>query len=209
MTEDAGQGETLAQRIRKRIEEEKEQKANSQTTNQPPAAPISPGDQELIDRLSKRVVGIAHDMVERLGGNIDGLRQLVTNLQESGLQKNRKEVIDALLQIGLSPHSWRQNPQAYFVQSYFNNLLDQLTEEYGEAALHQHLIEELTTYADRYENSKNGQPNNSTMIYSNKKLALAFKSGIIVVDPGGMPEERKAEILRSFEEQIVEKPEKH
>jgi hypothetical protein len=53
MTEDAGQGETLAQRIRKRIEEEKAQKANSHAISQPPAAPISPGDQELIDRLSE------------------------------------------------------------------------------------------------------------------------------------------------------------
>lgn len=69
MSDAAGQGETLAQRIRKRIEEEKEQKANDQAINQPPAQPISPSDQELIDRLSERVAGIAHDMVERLSAN--------------------------------------------------------------------------------------------------------------------------------------------
>ncbi len=209
MTEGAGQGETLAQRIRKRIEEEKEQKANNQAINQPLATPISPSDQELIDRLSKRVAGIAHDMVERLGGNIDGLRQLVSNLKESGLQKNRPQIVLAIVQTGLAPRSWRQNPEAHAVQSYLNNLIEQLAEKYGETALNQHLVEEFSSYADRYENSKSGQPNNSTLTYSNKNLALAFKRAMLIVDQDGMTEERKAEILKSLEEQIVEKTEKN
>lgn len=66
MTEDAGNEETLAQRLRKRIAQDRQEE---KAINQPPAAPISPSDQELIDRLSERVVGIAHDMVERLGAN--------------------------------------------------------------------------------------------------------------------------------------------
>lgn len=67
MTEDAGNEETLAQRLRKRIAQDRqEEKAINQAINEPLAAPISPSDQELIDRLSERVVGIAHDMVERL-----------------------------------------------------------------------------------------------------------------------------------------------
>lgn len=70
MTEDAGNEETLAQRLRKRIAQDRqEEKAINQAINEPLAAPISPSDQELIDRLSERVVGIAHDMVERLGAN--------------------------------------------------------------------------------------------------------------------------------------------
>lgn len=67
MTEDAGNEETLAQRLKKRIAQDRqEEKAINQAINEPLAAPISPSDQELIDRLSERVVGIAHDMVERL-----------------------------------------------------------------------------------------------------------------------------------------------
>ncbi len=210
MTEDAGQEETLAQRLRKRIAQDRqEEKAINQAINEPLAAPISPSDQELIDRLSERVAGLAHNMVERLGGNIDGLRQLVSNLQESGLQQNRPQIIIALLQTGLAPRSWRQNPEAHAVQSYLNNLIEQLAEKYGETALKQHLVEEFSSYADRYENSKNGQPNNSTLTYSNKKLALAFKRAMIIVDQDGMTEERKAELLKSFEEQIVEKPEEN
>ncbi|GEM_PF-6112980 len=70
MTEDAGNEETLAQRLRKRIAQDRqEEKAINQAINEPLAAPISPSDQELIDRLSERVGGIAHDMVERLGAN--------------------------------------------------------------------------------------------------------------------------------------------
>ncbi len=180
MTENAGQGETLAQRIRKRIEEERKA---GKTINQPPATPISPSDQELIDGLTDRVVGIAHDMVERLGGNIDGLRQLVSNLQESGIQQNRPQVIIALLQTGSAPRSWRQNPEAHAVQSYLNNLIDQLAEEYGETALKQHLVEEFSSYADRYEMIRKGQkPDNSSRHYSNTKLAIAFKRAMILAE---------------------------
>lgn len=109
-------------------------KTINEAINQTPATPISPSDQELIDRLTDRVIGIAHDMVERLGGNIDGLRQLVSKLQENGIEHNRPQIIIALLQTGLAPRSWRQNPEAHAVQSYLNNLMDQLAEEYGETA---------------------------------------------------------------------------
>ena len=205
MTEDSGQDEFLWQRIKRKTQEEKEKEKEKY---KPPSPPISASDQQEIDKLAQKAIEIAKDMVKRMGvKDIDGLRRLISDLRQNGLQHHRRDAINAMLQTSFVPHSWRQNPEASLVQSYFNNLLDRLTEEYGEKAVQQHLIEEFSSYADKSEMIKSEKrPDNSRLPYSNKKLALAFKSGIIVVDPSGMSKEQKAGLLKSFEEQIVEEP---
>jgi len=170
--------------------------------------PIPLSDQQEIDKFAQKALEIAKDMVKRLElPEPDEFRRLVSDLRQNGLQHHRHEAINAMLETSIVPHSWKDNPEAFLVQSYFNNLLDRLIEEYGEKAVQQQLIEEFSGFADRCEMIKGGKrPDNSRLPYSNKKLALAYTSGTIVVDPRGYSKQQKADLMKSFEERIVEEP---